>query len=97
MWAVSIEEIPLKTSEIHILVTRCNTYRDSSRKAFIYLSFPQIASEQLPGIVTWYKQFNYPTTHPVYRAPRRHEKGNFHRLIELNLIDPEKILEFCIL
>jgi hypothetical protein len=46
------------------------------RKVFIFLSFLQIASEQLPGIDTWYKQFNYPTTHPAYRAPR-HEKVNF--------------------
>ena len=46
------------------------------RKVVIFLSFLQIASEQLPGIDTWYKQFNYPTTHPAYRAPR-HEKVNF--------------------
>ena len=63
------------------------------RKLSILLSFPRIASKQLPGINTWYKPFNYPTTHPVCRAPRQ-EKVNFHRLIELNLIDPEKILIF---
>ena len=39
------------------------------RKFYILLSFLQIASKQLPGIDTWYKQFNCPTTHPVCRAP----------------------------
>ena len=63
------------------------------RKVSIFLGSPQIAFKQLPGIDTWYKQFNYPATHPVYRAPRQ-EKVNFYWLIELNLIDPEKILIF---
>ena len=41
------------------------------RKVSIFSSFPKIASEMLPGIDTWYKPFNYPTTHPVYKAPAK--------------------------
>ena len=90
------EEIPLKTTEIHILVTRCNTYRDSHEKHPSISVSPKLPPNSCQGST---RDTNRLTTRPPtpFIEPPRHEKVNFHRLIELNLIDPEKILEFCIL
>ena len=97
MWAVLIE-IPLKTTEIHILVTRCNTYRDSFEKHPSISVSPKLPPNSCQGST---RDTNRLTTRPptpfIEPPPNSHEKVNFHRLIELNLIDPEKILEFCIL
>ena len=101
LWTISYSsrfdgKIPLKTTEIHILITRCNTYRDSFEKHPSISVSPKLPPNSCQGST---RDTNRLTTRPPtpFIEPPRHEKVNFHRLIELNLIDPEKILEFCIL
>ena len=88
-----MEEKTLKTKEIHMLVTRCNTYQDSSENYPSFSVSPKLLPNSCQGST---RDTNRSTTRPPtpFVEPPRQEKVNFHRLIELNLIDPEKILIF---
>ena len=91
--AASMGKKTFKTTEIHILVTRCNTYRDSSENYTSFSVSPKLLPNSSQGST---RDTNSLTTRPPtpFIEPPRQEKVNFHRLIELNLIDPEKILIF---
>ena len=98
LYSSSSEQIASKITEIHTSVTR-STLMIFLLKVYILLRSVQIACELFCLHSTRYSPISCSATRPPtpFIESPRHEKVNFHRLIELNLIDPEKILEFCIL